>query len=157
MVIYGEAVAEAIHLFKYSGKADWAVPLGRLMASRVGEFGSVDAIVPVPLHPRRLREREFNQSLLLAWEVGKRCGAPVLADHLRRLRWTKPQVELSGGERRKNVRRAFGVHNTHGIQGRSILVVDDVLTTGATVNECAHALKRAGARKVFILTLARML
>jgi ComF family protein len=156
VALYDKALAEAIHLFKYSKKNQWAKPLGRLLLKRVSEFGPLDVVLPVPLHPKRLREREFNQSLLLAREVSLAFGIPLQGDNLHRVRWTRPQVELNGEERRKNVRKAFEVKWPDRLEDRCVLLIDDVLTTGATVNECARVLKRAGAKTVNVLTLARM-
>lgn len=157
VAVYEKALAEAIHLFKYSKKAGWAEPLGQLLLKRVSDFGRVDVILPVPLHHRRLRQREFNQSLLMAVEVSRSTGVPLQIDNLCRVRWTKPQIELNGEDRRKNVRRAFEVKWPDRIKDQSILLIDDVFTTGATVNECAKMLKRSGAKSVNVLTLARMI
>lgn len=154
--VYENALAEAIHLFKYSKKANWSRPLGRLLHTRISDFAKLDVILPVPLHPKRLRQREFNQSLLLAKEVSLASGIPLQVDNLRRMRWTQPQIELNGDERRKNVREAFEVIRPDRVQDRSVLLIDDVYTTGATVNECARVLKRAGAKAVNVLTVARM-
>jgi ComF family protein len=154
--VYENALAEAIHLFKYSKKANWSRPLGRLLCTRVADFGKLDVILPVPLHSKRLRQREFNQSLLLAREVSLASGIPLQVDNLRRMRWTLPQIELNGDERRKNVRGAFEVIRPDRVQDQSVLLIDDVYTTGATVNECARVLKRAGAETVNVLTVARM-
>ncbi len=154
--IYETALAEAIHLFKYSKKANWSKPLGRLLHTRVSDFGKLDVILPVPLHAKRLRQREFNQSLLLAREVSLAFGIPLQVNNLRRVRWTQPQIELNGDERRKNVRGAFEVKWPDQVQDQSILLIDDVFTTGATVNECARVLKKAGTEVVNVLTVARM-
>ncbi len=155
--LYENALVEAIHLFKYSKKANWSKPLGRLLYTRLSDFGKLDVILPVPLHPKRLRQREFNQSLLLAREVSLASGIPLQVDNLCRARWTQPQIELSGDERRKNVRGAFEVKWPDQVQDQSVLLIDDVYTTGATVNECARVLKKAGAETVNVLTLARMI
>ena len=112
-------------------------------------------MMPVPLHPRRLRERDFNQSLLLARYVASLLGAELDFLSLRRIRYTQPQTGLKRDERRKNVRRAFQIVDREVVKGRTILLVDDVATTGNTLNECARTLKRSGAEKVFCLTLAR--
>jgi ComF family protein len=156
VALYDQALAEAIHLFKYSKKIQWSRPLGRLLLKRIADFGRIDVILPVPLHSKRLRQREFNQSLLLAREINLATGLPLQVDNLRRVRWTQPQIELNGEERRKNVRKAFEVKWPDQVEDRCVLLVDDVFTTGATVNECARALKRAGAKSVSVLTLARM-
>jgi ComF family protein len=116
---------------------------------------TIDVIMPVPLHRSRLRERGFNQALLLASAVGRAHGIPLSYDNLTRFRATRPQVELSGEERVQNVRGAFRLTRPADVEGKRVLLVDDVFTTGATMNECAAVLKRAGARSVVALTLAR--
>jgi len=115
----------------------------------------LDRIIPVPLHPKRLRWRGFNQALILAREVGRLWRLPVDPFILRRSRETPPQTELSEEERTKNVRGAFAVDPRKSVEGESLLLVDDVYTSGATVNECSRALQRAGAKEVHVLTLAR--
>jgi len=114
-----------------------------------------DAMVPVPLHPKRLRWRGFNQALILAREVGRHWQVDVDPFVLMRNRETSLQTELNEEERRKNVRRAFSLHPEKSVHGKIILLVDDVYTSGATVNECSRALLRAGAKEVYVLTLAR--
>lgn len=157
VAVYEKPLAEAIHLFKFSKKTRWSRPLGQLLLKKRSEFCGMERIIPVPLHPKRLREREFNQSLLLARELSHATGIPLQIDTLQRVHWTRPQIGLNGDERRKNVRKAFEVKHPQQVQDRNILLVDDVFTTGATVNECARVLKRAGAKTVNVLTLARMI
>ncbi len=118
------------------------------------DLSGIDAILPVPLHPSRERERGFNQAYILAKLLSRRHGVPVLKGLLRRIRPTPPQAGKRR-ERIRNVRGAFRVHHPEQIRGRSILLVDDVYTTGATVNECARVLMKAGARGVWVYTLAR--
>ena len=148
-------LAEAIHLFKYRGKTLLAGPLGTLLLDAMGRLPTVDGLVPVPLHPSRLREREFNQALLLCDYLKDRSGLPVIPDGLERVRETPPQIGLAHAARRGNVRRAFVPKRPERIEGRRIVLIDDVLTTGATVNDCARALKKAGAEIVCVLTVAR--
>ena len=112
-------------------------------------------MMPVPLHPKRLRERGFNQSLLLARHMANELGTELEFLTLRRVRDTKPQTGLHRDERRKNVRRAFELADRDVVKGRSIILVDDVATTGSTLNECARVLKRSGSGEVFCLVLAR--
>ncbi len=140
---------------KYSEKTQLASPLARLMARADAPPTHIDAIVAVPLHPRRLREREFNQSLLLARHLGRQWQIPVLINVLQRTRFTRPQTSLTKRERIKNLRRCFAVATPSIIAGKTLLVVDDVFTTGTTVNECAKTLRKAGARAVYVHTLAR--
>jgi competence protein ComFC len=114
-----------------------------------------ELIVPVPLHPRRLRWRGFNQSVLLAREVGRAYSTAMDPFVLARRRETPPQTQLTEIERRRNMRGAFAVNPNRSVKNKSILLVDDVYTSGATVNECSRALRRAGAKQVYVLTLAR--
>jgi ComF family protein len=112
-------------------------------------------LVPVPLHGRRLRERGYNQSALLAAEIGKTTGLPAMTDSLVRLRHTKSQVKTAGAEeRQRNMAGAFGCRDAR-LAGKRVLLVDDVCTTGATMNSCAVALREAGATSVWGLALAR--
>ena len=120
----------------------------------LAEF-DVDLMVPVPLHPKRLRWRGFNQSLLLARQVSRRYDVPVDPFVLERRRETVAQTQLTEEERRQNVRGAFEADPKKSLKGRRVLLVDDVYTSGATVNECSRVLMRAGAREVTVLTLAR--
>jgi predicted amidophosphoribosyltransferase len=108
-----------------------------------------------PFHRKRLRHRGFNQALILAHGISERFSVPLLYDNLMRLRSTRPQVELSGPERRSNVQGAFGLVRPAEVRCKRILLIDDVFTTGATMNECAKVLKEAGAASVTVLTLAR--
>ena len=146
---------EAIHCFKYSNLQDLATPLGEMMVSYWQDVHlPADVIVPVPLHARRLRERGYNQAALLARELGKGVGLPVLESALIRVRDTSPQVDLSAEERRENVHGAFHCRDDR-LVGESVLLVDDVYTTGATLEACSLALKQRGVRTAWALTLAR--
>jgi len=146
----------ALHRYKYRPEASLARPLAGILTTRCPlPVHAYDRIVPVPLHTERLRWRGFNQALLLARPLSKQTGTPIDAHSLRRLRATRPQVELSGTERRDNVARAFVVERPCAIRGRRILLVDDVYTTGSTVADCSRALLAAGARVVDVLVLAR--
>jgi ComF family protein len=146
---------EAIHRLKYSRSRDLAIPMGEIMALYWQDVHlPADVIVPVPLHTRRLRERGYNQAALLSTELGKRVGLPVLENALIRIRDTSPQVDLSAEERKQNVRGAFHCPDDQ-LTDRSVLLVDDVYTTGATLESCSLALKRQGVRTVWALTLAR--
>jgi ComF family protein len=118
--------------------------------------GESDRIVPVPLFSTRLKKRGLNQSLLLAKIFFPQAGDTLLADVLIRTRNTPPQTTLDGVARRKNLRAAFAVSNPSAIRGRRIFLVDDVLTTGTTVTECARALLAAGAREIWVVTVARV-
>jgi ComF family protein len=145
---------DAIHLFKYHRKVSLASALGKLMEAACPSLPEIDVIIPVPLHSKRLREREFNQSLLLADRLGRVLRRPVSWTTLLRVRMTVPQTELRRAGRLTNLRRAFSVSNPAEVAGKRILLVDDVLTTGTTVNECAKALRKAGTSHVYVATLA---
>lgn len=152
---YEGTLRKLIHLFKYGRVKTLAKPLGERLASAIPLDQRFDAVVPVPLHWRRQWARGFNQSALLAKAVARRYGKPVLRT-LRRKRFTSAQAGLSNPGRRANVSGAFAVRRRHEVAGRRILLVDDVMTTGATATACASALKRAGAAYVAVLTLARV-
>ena len=144
--------------FKYGRKVSLGKPLGRLLARGCPDFfpgHSFDAIVPVPLHPKRLRWRGFNQAVLLGREVSRLWRIPMDSFILFRSRETPPQTQLAEEERRRNVRRAFLPNPEKALEGKTLLLVDDVYTSGATVNECSRALLDAGAKEVHVLTLAR--
>ena len=148
------AIRDAIHALKYRNLRAAAPTLGRLLANWL-ESTPVpgEALVPVALHNRRLRDRGYNQSALLAKEVGKRTGLPVIEDVLVRTRDTPPQVSLSREERVRNVEGSFAcVGNA---QGRRFILVDDVVTTGSTMSACASALRAAEASSVWGLALTR--
>ena len=125
-------------------------------------LASAELVAPVPLHWRRLFMRRYNQAMLLARMIVRVAGPgrtlQLAPDLLRRQRWTGSQAGLKAQERRRNVREAFDVHPKWRamVAGKTVLLVDDVLTTGATVEACARALQRAGARRVDVLTLARV-
>lgn len=156
--VYDEASKPLILDFKFHDKTDNAGILARMMlvAGRdIWEKG-VDVMIPVPLHYTRMLKRRFNQSALLAREVHKLNGVPVDFGSLKRRRKTRPQVEFSGHERVNNVKGAFTVKDPCRIKGKRVLLLDDVMTTGSTLKECALALKRAGAKSVDTLTIARV-
>jgi ComF family protein len=146
---------QAIRLFKYRKKVALADALGDLLRRGCPDFPPADLLMPVPLHPARLREREFNQSLLLADRLNRRLRLRLSYDNLVRLRPTQAQTDLPRAARLKNLRRAFAVLRPGEVEGRRVILVDDVMTTGTTVNECAKALRRAGAAGVYVGTLAR--
>jgi ComF family protein len=152
---YQSPLRDAICLFKYRGKVSLAGPLARLMIDRLPALDSINLIMAVPLHAGRLREREFNQSLLLADRIGRHLGMPVSCADLIRIMPSPAQTALSRKDRLKNLRGAFAVPRPESIAGKRILLVDDVFTTGATVNECAKTLRKAGSGDVFALTLGR--
>lgn len=151
---YEGVLRQLIHLFKYAGMRPLARPLGAHLA-RALPREAFDAVVPVPLHWWKRWRRGFNQSELLARAIARRCGLPLRLA-VRRRRPTRVQAGLSNSARRANVSGAFAVRRFRSVAGLRILLIDDVMTTGATASACAAALKRAGARYVTVLTLARV-
>jgi ComF family protein len=157
---YDGSLQDAIHRWKYQGKIALTSFFGEWMTERLYHYWDsnlFDLLIPVPLHPRRLRERGFNQALLLVKELSRRTGIPYGKRVLQKVRPTVPQVNLNGVEREKEVRGSFHIIGEEEVEGKSILLVDDVYTTGATVNECSKVLLAAGAERVDVLTLAHAL
>jgi len=154
--VYEGELREALHAFKFAGRRALARPLGDLAAEQcVASLpDGIDALIPVPLARERERERGFNQATLLARRIGRWLDVPTRPGWLARTRSTRPQSDLSAAERRANVRGAFRASDH--VAGRHLLLVDDVLTTGATLHACARALRAAGARRVGGLTVARV-
>jgi len=150
---YEGTLRELIHLFKYGGMRRLAGPLGDLLAAALPRNRQFDAVTPVPLHWRKWWQRGFNQSKLLGRIVARRRGIPLLKT-LRRGHATRAQAGLSNAQRRENVAGAFRARRR--VAGLRILLIDDVMTTGATAGACARALKKAGAKSVSVLTLARV-
>lgn len=147
-----------IHRYKFSGKARLAGALGPLLCAalhRAKAMEGIDIVIPVPLHRRRLFQRGYNQSSLLAAEVGKTFGVPVAADLLARARYTDPQFSLSRAERRKNITNAFTAPFPQRLAGKAALLVDDIMTTGVTLGEAARTLKNQGAVRVVCAVAAR--
>jgi ComF family protein len=151
---YDGVLRELIHLFKYGRIRTLGRPLAGHLISAFPRDERFDVIVPMPLHWLRRWQRGFNQSALLAKEIARRCGIPVIRA-ARRRRSTAPQAGLSNARRRVNVAGAFAPTRRGSVRGLRVLLVDDVMTTGATASACARALKNAGARYVAVLTLAR--
>ena len=152
---YTPPLQDAIRLLKYQSKVSLARPLANLMLSSLPQLDAVDLIIPVPLHHKRLCRREFNQALLLADPIGRHLNISISYTNLVRTTSTPPQTSLSRKNRLKNLRQVFTVRHPAQIQDKRILLVDDVFTTGTTVNECAKTLRRSGSADVFVLTLAR--
>ncbi|MEK7873718.1 MAG: ComF family protein [Chloroflexota bacterium] len=153
--VYAGPVQAAVRALKYHNLRVVASPLGVEMARYLQAWGvGLDIVVPVPLHPRRLRERGYNQAELLARALGKETGLSVQPEALARVRDTPAQARApSAAERRRNVTGAFSAREV--VRGRRALLVDDVCTTGATLSACAEALLAAGAAQVWGLTVAR--
>lgn len=144
----------AVHALKYHGARSVARSLALLMVTRLPVPADV-LIVPVPLHPARLRERRFNQAVLIAREVGRLSSRPTAPRALARRLPTTPQTQLPGAARRRNLADAFHVRQPQAIAGRHVLVVDDVITTGATADACARVLLAAGAHRVDVYAAGR--
>jgi ComF family protein len=156
-VRYDDVARALVQAFKYGDRLDLAPMMGQWMARAGSELlGGADALIPVPLHWRRLWSRRFNQSAALAGAISKICGVPVLHDALKRVRATAQQVGLSKTERADNVQGAFRVPDKSQTAGRRLVLIDDVLTSGATADTCAKALLRAGAAHVDVLVFARV-
>jgi ComF family protein len=162
---YQSGLRELIHLLKYGGVRPAASVLGRMLGEAIATLepsfavGSIP-VIPVPLHRTKLRQRGFNQAELIARAAVKGFNPARLhlsAEVLERKRDTASQIGLTSHQRRENLRGAFGVAQPEIVKGREVLVVDDVYTTGATVSECARVLRRAGATKVWVATVARTL
>ena len=156
--VYDDLVKEAILLFKYGSRELLVGPLGSLMiefAEREVDFEQYDAVVPVPLHRVRQRERGFNQAEELARCLTERFSDVRVRNGLLRIRDTRQQTRLTGVERRRNIKGAFALHQEMDCREKTVLLVDDVITTGATAEECARTLRRGGAKTVDVLAVAR--
>lgn len=156
---YEGSLHHAINRLKYNNQRTLADPLGHLLSIAAGDRirpMRIDLILSIPLHTKRLKERGYNQSILIAKALESYTGIPCEFGCLERVRWTVPQVELKRSLREKNVRGAFRVSRPEMIKGKKVLLVDDVLTTGATVNEATKALMNSGTKEVHVLTLGRV-
>jgi ComF family protein len=150
---------DLILLFKYGRASVLSWPLARFAVAALGAedglWRGADLVVPVPLHPKRKRERGFNQSQALARDLARIMGLRVLDRCLVKIRNAPPQTSLEGGGREANVRGAYAVRRAPRVRGRVVILIDDVFTTGSTLGECSLALKQAGVREVRALTLAQ--
>ena len=158
-VLHSGIVRDRIHQFKFGARLEWIPPLVELLKTAYTdwEIPAPEMVLPVPLHLKRLRERGFNQSGLLAKEFSRSLGLRVCFDTLVRKNWTYPQTRLNRNQRHINVKNAFEVCEGKDVQGRRILILDDVYTTGTTLSECARTLKKKGASEVYALTVTRAL
>lgn len=149
--LYSDALKEAVHLLKFTSIKRLSRPLGMLLAGL--DIPEADLIVPVPLSTRELRKRGFNQTLLISRALSKTTGIPLGPGLLYKKRETPPQVSLPRRERLLNLKGAFAARE--GLEGRRVILVDDVVTTGATARECSRAILKAGAEEVFVAAVAR--
>ena len=148
---------QLVHRLKYSDRAELARPIGRWMARAGADIlAEADCLAPVPLHPLRLWRRRFNQAAMLAREVSRATGKPCDVGVLLRVKATQSQVGLSRAQRAENVQGAFKVAQGAAVKGLNVVLVDDVLTSGATANAASRALVRAGAKRVDVLVFARV-
>ena len=156
--LYENALREAVHLIKYSGKSCIVDSLGPLLGAfaktRIKDAKDM-IMMPVPLHKKKLRQRGFNQSVLLVKAISPMLEAETDLFTLIRTRYTESQAGLNLEQRRKNVKGAFEVRENKDLGGKGVILVDDVATTGNTMNECARVLKKAGCRIILGLVLAR--
>lgn len=157
--VYDDFSKKLIVDFKFFDRTDLASFLAKMMyvsGKDIFEAG-IDVIVPVPLHRTRLLKRRYNQSALLAKELGKLSGVKVDFDAVVKTRMTRPQVECNGKQRLENLRGAFDIKKKAQLAGKRVLLIDDVLTTGATLKECAAAIQKASPQSIDALTIARAL
>lgn len=147
---------DAIHAFKFGGRKD----VGKFLVSLINEkitflAGGLDAIIPIPVTEKRLKERGFNQSFIISEEISRIISRPVLHNALRKRKETKDQLTLSKDERKRNIKGAFELKSIHGLAGKRILLVDDLFTTGYTVREASRILLGGGVERVTVFALAR--
>ena len=155
-VAYGEVARALAIRLKYGRKVALAKAMARYMAPLLGDLPAGAVLAPVPLHRRRLAVRGFNQSLLIAREIGRLRGLSVAPRLLRRTKSTPPLKGMSFSERRKTVAGAFALRKGAAVAGRTIVLIDDVLTTGSTAEACARTLKRGGAARIELLCWSRV-
>ena len=153
----GGAVGEIIHKIKYKGRKDIAKVLGKKLGEQLSKsphYQGIDYLIPVPLHRKRYRKRGFNQSEELCRGLSESMDISTETDNLIRIRYTKTQTKLSKAERQKNLKGAFTVKSPQDLRGKHVLLVDDVLTTGATIEECCKELRKVTNLKISVVTLA---
>jgi len=155
---FDDSVQKIVHGLKYEGKTKLAKEIIQATLPEILKYPQLSAcdwIIPVPLHPKKKKSRGFNQSLLLASELGHFLAIPIAESILIRRKFTASQTKLDAKARMENVAEAFEVIKPEVVQNTHVLLLDDLITTGATVNECARVLKAAGAKKVLALAIAR--
>jgi ComF family protein len=150
---------DVIHAFKYDGRKSLGIPLGRELGILLSKYTylqrNLDSIIPVPLHPRKKWERGYNQSELIAREAAKQLPVSVNVETLIRNRYTRPNYLLDREARKTNIQGAFEVRYPDQVNGKTIIVIDDILTTMITMEECARVLLASGAKRVYAAALAR--
>lgn len=155
---YNDVSRAMVGALKYRDRSTELMRYGALLAQAGRDMlAGADVIVPIPLHWRRLMERRYNQSAWLAYALARHTGHKVDIGALKRVRYTRPQARLNIEQRRKNIRQAFAVADEARVRDKVIILVDDVITTGATIHEATEMLMQAGAREVRVLTLAKTL
>lgn len=151
-----KSVSDSLYRFKYRGRQEYAAYYARCMAGKLGGWMkslNADALVPVPIHKSRRRMRGYNQAEALAGELGKLLGIPVRTDLIQRIRKTKPMKDLSAAERQINLKKAFKIcHND--VKLNTIIIIDDIYTTGSTIDNMSYELRRAGIKRIYFATLA---
>lgn len=152
-------VNQSIYQFKFHNQRNFGKYYAREMMAEYGDVltgWKIDMIIPIPLHPGKYRKRGYNQAAVLAEEIGKLLGIPAEESVLARIKKTGPQKKLGPGKRRQNLKGAFLVQGKRkaALRGRTVLLIDDIYTTGSTLDEAARILKKAGAEKVFYLTIS---
>jgi competence protein ComFC len=153
---YKGGAKDAMHRFKFQNKKYYAGTFAKLLAERIGKFldaAAIDAVLPVPMSKESERARGYNQSALLAGKVAEEIGKPHLKGVLLKPAPTRVQSGLSLKERKENVKGAFQVADQKAVRGKRLLLIDDIITTGATLSECARVLKESGADRVFAAAL----
>ena len=156
---YNDVLRSLIHKYKYGGEKFLADLLADLLKAKLETekdlLREIDLLMPVPLHPSRFRERGFNQAELLARRLGRSLARPLIINNLCRIKKLAPQSTLSRSERLNNLREAFAVKHPHQLKNKTVLLIDDVMTTGTTASEIAGVLKKAGAKKVYVAIVGR--
>ncbi len=150
-------IQSVIHALKYENRFKIGLFLGDILGKRIKDEmvnWQIDAIIPVPLHRLKRAERGYNQSLYIAEGLSKRTNIPLLKNAVKRRRFTESQTKLNLSEREKNVKDAFSVRKHDKIKNKNVLLIDDVITTGATINECGNALLKGGAKSVYAASVA---
>lgn len=157
---YNDQARKLIQKYKFDGLTGISTYLGNLLLQKYlydERLGREDMIIPVPLHKKRYKERGFNQAALLAAHLSRYCGIPVVEDLLLRIKNTEPLYDMTAEQRQKNLRGAFSVRDKSVVQDKTVLVIDDIYTTGSTSYEVSRTLKKAGAGRVHVLTVCRAL